>query len=962
MMTMNEKTPIWLHLKKEYIDDNIDDLLKYLQEKSKDKSKDSFYETTIELLRQRVRMLLDDLASVAIYTERQDVESTLFNVRLLAAYLLVEPDTPLSTTAYTAFMNVIRELHPKWSERTIKVSIERLKHAKVTSMGYTWSDLSGIGTEFFAEKACSFVRFGEPLTTPLLFSLHGTAIVTSDSGLLLSFEDRKKAKKLLSAGVKSLDTGMGIALFTSPSAKLKQSLEADPVAIDKYLKDFVTNQQMQSVGNGSSLKSYEDGESLVVKISNIDARGTIYVETVDARYHVLVGTVEWDHSNWMYYHTGSLYKMLRVGDYLHANLISADKATFSIEKQLVAFFVEDTKKAMVEEEGDVFLCKLIDTSDSRKKFGWISEYGVAFYTERSEQYAKGDFAMLKVKYFGKDQYYGWIEAEILEDYEKDDIEGFDEQSVRAECIRAFAENTAIPEAEVLENGDGDLDSVVLSMLLHQLYEYQKKLLKPSERLCFLANSLAMAEMLGDTATASFLRFENDYLRLIVQFANGKSIESWNLYPAPEYKGARATSYRIATIDLLKEYGKTENSEKLANAASQFEGVLPEISRLARLIQAVNSMQGVLPPASVNVIRHEIIKTLSLEAENNVDLESESTTFFGIESGTVEFKTSMVYPPDSQMQPDETRQNYNVMKAICAFLNSDLGGKLYIGVNDQGCAAGIQEDMKYLKFSTIDAYNRYVQDTAVKYFGKDVLPYLIIDAHPKDLVLEVTVKPHPYRLVELNGEAYERFNAESRKIDEDERKKIIDKKVFRNEDRLAIISLLQHAETLKKCVVLHRYASSNSGNVHDRKVEAYDVRPEDGLVIAFDYNSGEPRVFNINRIGFVEILENENWKHTSSHEEIKVDVFHMSGTKPVHVSLQLDLMAKNLLVEEFPAARDFIHPNKNDKNIWYFDADVYSMDGIGRFFIGLADHIKISEGEELKEHIRNYIHELGSRNW
>ena len=34
-----------------------------------------------------------------------------------------------------------------------------------------------------------------------------------------------------------------------------------------------------------------------------------------------------------------------------------------------------------------------------------------------------------------------------------------------------------------------------------------------------------------------------------------------------------------------------------------------------------------------------------------------------------------------------------------------------------------------------------------------------------------------------------------------------------------------------------------------------------------------------------------------------------------ISLQLDLMAKNLLVEEYPKAKEFITGQKGDENVW-----------------------------------------------
>ena len=211
----------------------------------------------------------------------------------------------------------------------------------------------------------------------------------------------------------------------------------------------------------------------------------------------------------------------------------------------------------------------------------------------------------------------------------------------------------------------------------------------------------------------------------------------------------------------------------------------------------------------------------------------------------------------------------------------------------------------------------------------------------------------WRKVEVLTRLLEQINAESRIMPEEMRRQLIDRKVFANKNRAAAISLLQHACTLKRCVILHNYASNNSGQVSDRHVEAYDVHPEDGLVICYDLDKNATRVFNINRIGYVEILEDQLWKNAALHQEIPVDIFHMTGTDSIHIMLQLDLMAKNLLVEEYPRVKDYITPHKGDNNIWYLSTDVRRLEGIGRFYIGLANHIQILEGDALRQYAAEY---------
>ena len=944
-MNGEEKTPLWLDLKKEYIDDNFAKLQEYLKSCSINKKKDSFFAITIDLMRQRVEDLLNTISMRPLYHEEEDRKKLEFNVGLLATYLLADSDHPLALPAYLAFMGELRTMTPRWSDNIIKASFERLRHEKVTALGFGWNDLEKIGSELFAYNASNLVRFGSPLTKPLVLSKYGTAMLTP-TGLLLTCQSKSESKKLVKNGANSLDTGLGVALRTPSSEKLKQSMENNPVEIDEFANGFIALQEkVQNKPSDIQLKEYDNGDEAIIRIDAIDRNGTMHVTTIDPAYRPIIGYITFEKPSIVYYYTSTIHEYFNTGDCMRATIKDNIKGVFNIEDQLIDFFVQDTKAA--EEEDNLFLCKLID--ERPNFYGWINSLGIAFFTASVGRYSRGNFALLSVKGYGKGAKYGKIDAIIEED--SDDM--FDETMARHDCIREFATQTVVPDSKKEEEETGELSPTILRLLTSQMFEHQKTLLKPSDRIRFLAIANVMAELVGDTTTSSYLRFARTYLRALIQFVRRESMDSIQLQPDKEYVKAIPTLIRLAVIEILKEYGKKGNSEKLSDTIHSFKDNLPILSRLAQLVQTANAMQGTLSEATLNVIRREIIKTLSIETENDADLEADGGIFLGIESGTLEFKTSMVYPSNNHMQPDEYAQNLNVLKGVCAFLNSTTGGTLYLGVNDQGMVVGIENDMKYLNYHTIDSYMRYVQDTAKKHFGIDTLPYLRIEPLYDNTVVAIHVEPHPYRVVELNNTAYLRVNAESREMPEQMRKEMLARKVFTNEGKAAALSRLQHAQTQKKCVVLHDYASSNSGKVSDRFVEAYDVRPEDGLVICYDRRKFTTRVFNINRIGYVEIKEDEPWKYPASHDKIEVDVFHMTGEKPIHISLQLDLMAKNLLIEEFPRAKNSVKPHKGDDNIWYFDTEVYQLEGVGRFYMGLANHIKILDAPELKQYVKDF---------
>lgn len=946
-MATTEKTPLWLDLKKEYIDDNFSKLQKYLRDNAEQSGRDAFYTTTIELFRERISDLLRDLSERAVFADDQERQQISSNVSMLATYLLADGDNPLALPAYVAFMNELRQMNSRLSDLIVKTIMQRIRFEKVTNLGFTWNDLEKLGTELFVHNACNQAKFDMPLSKPQMLSKYGTAMLTKDA-LLLTHENMTESKKLLKEGADSLDIGLGVTLRTFSSEKLKQSLSKKVVDMDEFTKDFILSQAkiQNKPAMRKPMKTYDQGDEMIVRVTSIDHY--VHVETVDPAYQKIEGLIKYDRPSLVYYYTDELYKYFHVGDYLPATVKNPLRGEFSIQDQLVRFFVEDTRKTM-EDVNSYILATVIDEQPTY--CAWLTETGVAVRIDTTGKYHRGDSAFIAINDYGKGKFYGLIRGYVREDLEND--ETIDEKTARHDCIRAFAEMTEPPVSKRQEEDTAELSPILLRLLLRLLYDYQKSLLTPSDRFCCLANANVMAEMVGDDLAASYISFARTYLRALIQFVNGESISDITLQPEDEYRSAKATLIRLSIIDLLKEYGRKENSEKLAKAISDFEDSMPELAKLARLIQTANSMQDTLSGSALNVIRREIIRTLSIETENDADLEADKGIYLGVESGTLEFKTSIVYPPDNNMQPDEYSQSVNVMKGICAFLNSTTGGTLYLGVNDQGYVVGIANDMSYLKTQTIDSYMRHVQDVAKKCFGVDTLPYLRIESLYNDTVVAIHVEPHPYRLVELNGTAYLRVNAESRIMPEEMRRQTIDRKVFKNEDRAAAISLLQHACTQKRCVILHQYASNNGGTVTDRHVEAYDVRPDDGLVIGYDLDKQATRVYSLNRIGYVEILNNEPWRNIANHKELKVDVFHMNGETTTRISLQLDLMAKNLLIEEFPRAKNFVTGQKGDENTWFFTTEVCSMAGIGRFYIGLAGHIQILEGEPLKKYVADY---------
>jgi len=82
---------------------------------------------------------------------------------------------------------------------------------------------------------------------------------------------------------------------------------------------------------------------------------------------------------------------------------------------------------------------------------------------------------------------------------------------------------------------------------------------------------------------------------------------------------------------------------------------------------------------------------------------------GDESQTLEYKTSIAFPPGGKGEADIDKQLYNVLKELTAFMNTD-GGTLYIGVHDKTKKViGIDGDYPHLNEGEDEYAGSYKED-------------------------------------------------------------------------------------------------------------------------------------------------------------------------------------------------------------------------------------------------------------
>lgn len=149
------------------------------------------------------------------------------------------------------------------------------------------------------------------------------------------------------------------------------------------------------------------------------------------------------------------------------------------------------------------------------------------------------------------------------------------------------------------------------------------------------------------------------------------------------------------------------------------------------------------------------------------------------------------------------------------------------------------------------------------------------------------------------------------------------------------------------VVLKGYASSHTGVVRDRVVEPFGFTTNYVQVWCYEPESDMNKLFKTARIGSVEILS-EEWQHAEDHNRGYIDIFRMTGFELQRVKLELGMLARNLLVEEYPLAERDITPLGDGR--WLLDTEVCNYVGVGRFVMGLMDDIRIVGSPEFEAYI------------
>lgn len=168
------------------------------------------------------------------------------------------------------------------------------------------------------------------------------------------------------------------------------------------------------------------------------------------------------------------------------------------------------------------------------------------------------------------------------------------------------------------------------------------------------------------------------------------------------------------------------------------------------------------------------------------------------------------------------------------------------------------------------------------------------------------------------------------------------------------SELQEAISKKKQVQLLDYHSFRSGTVSNRTVEPFSFQSTNGILNAYELSSKQVKQFKIDRIGSIKLLD-QTWQFERFHAGVSDDPFGgILGESPWHVSLILDEIAAGIWKEE-RGSFWFLRLEELEGKRYRLSEKFSHPFGIGRFTLGLWDHIEVEGSPDFSAYLHTIIH-------
>lgn len=955
----------WFPITPDYIDQYHESVLKYIRDirsgESQNLVDDSSYTTTVNLLFQRAEQIAAEVCGMDLRKMEQVHGNILIkNIKIMAAasFLCEDGQDAVRIRFMMVLVYLLAVLKKDISDMLVPFYLRFFSAERILSVGFTLNDVIDFEPLEFVKclGKANYVTDSDEKW----YENHGTIKVDGEN---VAIYDLNRYF-------------LGLKLKGGANFKPILSVEEGAVQVmqDKKCKHaFSINSFLSTVAEivpespiEEKKKVYNEGDTLTVKVLN-KGYDSIFAESTDPAYETIALPVEIiSATNVRGIYLTDIARNINLDSTLNVTY-HPEHGCFSIDETIIEFirktYWEDDEENQRYMKMRAIL--LFPYQDNRQNT-WMTEYGFLVRTgyEELERYS---YRVLEIDDYDDD--YDFFRASVSD--EEPALDRFGEIAAKDSFLQFFLYSLRRIVTQVASRKEvKKLNKDQVSLLHRILAVRQNNALNGSDKKNTYVNvCAALAAVTEDLADLDYYQIACSYLQALIAFAQKdfKDIKSLDKRDSSEIGVLMMSSM----VETLREYDNPEESEILTKIITELSDT--ELSDVAKLVQASNRFIGSSSLERLRDDLHREICTLLnvTDAIKTVSIQDSTENFpFPPEDDRVEHKMSWVYD-NATGQPNETEQSNKILKTICAFMNRypEQGeSHLYIGTDEKRrYVNGIKADIDFLiakgeltaKGDLEDEFCRHIMAVIKKRFPE---AYQYVSPHLKEngQVLDLCVSPAVQGVVYLGDVAYYRYGSESRKMPDNIRQEIIDRKYLQHNDMADKIDAINKAVQTKHCVVLKGYDSSNSNTSGaDRLVEAFAFvdNGRNDAIWAYDFSSKikKNKVFLLRRAAGVEV-SSKAWANIRQHKEYSLDMFGFYGEENFELDIEIKtIRAKNILIEQYPDTKDYLESLPDRR--WRLSGTLLnklSLDAACGFYLGLADDIDISKSPVFKEYVKERV--------
>ena len=509
---MTDNNQIWLKPKPAHIDENFESFLDYLKSNS-DKSS-LLYQESVNLLRERVDILINERFQLPIYRHSADIGKRQFNVRLCGAWLLTVKDAPYpkKKLVLLTLINNLTQLcliSKKTSgqqqsfafksiDKLLEMAISLILCKIPRPFHLYWPDiLQPIDNKYAilygkeVEKApswsldkflASFLKNEFSEFENSVFEGNGCLVVKQGKGRIAPVNADKIEMGIINNKLAEnlFIRDWNLHILSDKKSQIKDSRKDEIEVIENSVESIIEDQKkcVRSV-RPAILKTYADGDLVPVEIIEVGA-SNFTVRTIDPGYDEITAKLVFETNLHIFRNNYPLemwLKALTPGTIITATYNEGTRI-FSLTEQFIEYIQFYVKG------GYEFSCKYFrDVQPDEGFYEFISEEGYVIfapvYPSQHEKMDEEGNVVIEALYFDEKRFRGCIKGRINKI--GNDAADFDKDEVRIGVIRDFIEEISENASHSGDQSMFSLDKYFIKEICYTLNVIQSRESNPIKR-------------------------------------------------------------------------------------------------------------------------------------------------------------------------------------------------------------------------------------------------------------------------------------------------------------------------------------------------------------------------------------------------------------------------------------------------------------------------------------------------